>query len=282
MSGIGKVFVVLNLVFSLVIVGAAAVYLSHAKNWKDQHDSVNTVFTAEKKAWDTARSELTTQVDNWEKDANSKQNDVERLELQVSDLDGQLKSEKNDNQQLRDDLTKFQNTLNDFQTNMNNLNSRNNELVDQNSTLRTEALDAKEAERKAKENLIRVQGELASSQEQINSLEQRVTAIDKEKETLTNQLEVAKKQGFDINALIAPPEISAYVQEVDTELGFVVLSVGSDDKVKKGFVFHVYRGKSYLGEVQVDDVYPDSCAAHVKFIVKNEQFQVNDKATTIL
>lgn len=282
MSGIGKIFVVLNLVFSLVIVGAAAAYLSKADDWKKKHDDLNRQYVQEKDALEQSLSDSEAKRKNLGEEVDTKQNKIEDLQLSLSQKNDDLSSEKVDNQQLRDDVTKINTTLETLKGTINDLTTRNNELTDNNTQLRTDALDAKENERKAVENLVRVQGELATSNEQIQSLEMRVTELDKDVENVSNQLEVAKQQGFDITSIAAMPEIPAYIEEVNNELGFVILSVGSDDKVKKGYTFHVYRGDNYLGEVQVTDVYPDRSAARIKFRVEGAQFQVNDKASTIL
>ncbi len=281
MSGIGKIFVVLNLVFSLVIVGAAAAYLSKSDEWKQKYDTLDATYQEEKDDWDQLRSDLNTSVKNLEDERNDKQNKIEDLELKADRVANELKTEETNNQQLRDDVTKIQNNLDDFQTNLNDVNSRNSELVDQNADLRTQALNAKEGQRLAEENLIRVQGEVEALQEQIASLEERVTTANEDRDHLANVLTVAKQQGFDISSIVAVPEVTAYIQEVNNELGFVILSVGSDDNVKKGYKFSVYRDKTYLGEVQVSDVYADRCAARIIEPTVG-QFQVNDKAATIL
>jgi peptidoglycan hydrolase CwlO-like protein len=282
MSGIGKIFVVLNLVFSLVIVGAAAAYLSKADELKQQLDDLQTRFDNEQENWKNERSDLTRQRNELQADNAKKQNTIQDSELEISNLNDQLKSEKVDNQQLRDDVTKINSSLKNLETHINDLTSRNNELVDQNAEKRNEALDAKDKQIKAEENLQRVQGELQRAMEQIESLEARVTALDEEKVHLSNILSVAQSQGFDISSAVATPEISAFVEEVNNDLGFVILSVGSDDKVQKGYNFSVYRGNAYLGEVKVDQVYPDRCSATIEVLVEGAQIKVNDKATTLL
>jgi peptidoglycan hydrolase CwlO-like protein len=282
MSGIGKIFVVLNLVFSLVIVGAAAAYLSKADEWKTKHDELQGEYDNAKMKWNKDLSDLTDQRNKLQTENAEKQNRIEDLGLEVDNLNDSVKSEKVDNQQLRDDVTKINSSLKNLETHINDLTSRNNELVDQNAQLRNDALDAQGLQNQAEENLVRVQGELQQAMEQIDELEARVTALDEEKVHLSNVLAVAQKQGFDIASIVAMPEISAYVEEVNNELGFVILSVGSDDKVVKGYTFSVSRGNAYLGEVKVDQVYPDRCSATIEFLVQGAQIKVNDKATTLL
>lgn len=282
MSGLGKIFVVINLVFSLVIVGAAAAYLSKADEWKTKYDEL-------KKSYDAMEEDLTQKQSDWEtasrqqeKDMTEKMNQISDLEMSNAELQDQIKSERVNNQQLRDDVSRINTVLQNFQTNINELNTRNNELVDQNSSMRNEKLDAEEKEKQARDNLIRVEGELQRAQDQIESLEMRITDLDREKEQVTNVLEHAKQQGFDIASIMAVPAINAFIEEVNNEIGFVILSVGGDDQVQKGYPFHVYRGDRYLGEVRVDEVFPDHASALILKQVDGAQFRINDKATTLL
>lgn len=282
MSGIGKVFVVLNLVFSLVIVGAAAAYLSKADEWKTQYDVLNDTYSKEKTQWEERESEITTLWHQEQQNSTRKQNQIDDLELRNTELQDQIKSEQVNSQQLRDDVTRISSSLDSLRTTINDLRGQNETLVTQNAEYRNAKLDAEQKQNQAEENLIRVQGELNMTREQVEELEMRVTKLDQDKEHLANILEVAKQQGFDISSVVAMPEISAFVQEVNNELGYVILSVGSDDKVKKGYTFQVFRGNTYLGEVQVDDVAADYCTARITFKADGAQFQINDKATTIL
>jgi chromosome segregation ATPase len=282
MSGLGKIFVVLNLVFSLVIVGAAAAYLSHADNWKTKHDELNAKFSSLEKERDQAVSDRDTQKRLLTEEIAGKQNEIEDLKIKVDDATTQLKDERIGNQQLRDDVTRINSTLQNFQTNMNEVQSRNNELVDMNAQLRNQALDAQQKQKEAEDELTRVQGELDQANARIQAMEAQLTQIQGEKENLSNLLNVAKSQGFSTSENVAMPEIDAYVSDVNNEEGFVILNVGSEDKVERGFTFQVYRGDRYLGEVVVDDLFPKSCAALIRSTVNGAQIQKNDRASTLL
>jgi len=282
MSGLGKIFVVLNLVFSLVIVGAAAAYLSHADNWKSKHDELNGKFSALGQERDQAVSDRDTQKRLLSEEIAAKQNEIEDLKIKVDDTSTQLKDERIDNQQLRDDVTRINSTLQNFQTNMNELQSRNNELVDMNTQLRSDALDAQQAQKEAEDELMRVQDELQQAMGRIQELETQLTALQREKEDLSNTLNVAQAQGFNATDATGMPDIDAFVEDVNNEEGFVILNVGANDQVEKGYTFQVYRGDRYLGEVVVDDIFEQSCAALIRFQVDGAQIQKNDKASTLL
>jgi len=59
------------------------------------------------------------------------------------------------------------------------------------------------------------------------------------------------------------PVVHAKVLAVNNEVNIVMLSVGSDDGVKKGHVLTVYRGKKYIGQALVEKVFKDMCSARI-------------------
>jgi len=78
---------------------------------------------------------------------------------------------------------------------------------------------------------------------------------------------------------IGPP-IDAVVQAVRSEERLVVLSVGTDQKVREGFQFTIYRRKKFVGKVQVIKVYEDVAGGRILFTQRGESIQVGDQATT--
>jgi len=78
------------------------------------------------------------------------------------------------------------------------------------------------------------------------------------------------------------PRIDAAVLTVDADENLVWLNVGSNDGVKRGFTFHVYRGSRYKGDVRVENVEDDFCAAVVIMAAESTVMAQGDRATTIL
>ena len=133
MSGIGKIFVVLNLVFSIAIVAAAAVYLSKADEWKTKHDDLKKEYTDAKNQWDTEMSDLNAQYTNAKTENTKKQNTIDDLELRITEQEDQLKSEKVNSQQLRDDVSRISSSLDSLKTTINDLRAQNETLTGQNA-----------------------------------------------------------------------------------------------------------------------------------------------------
>jgi len=282
MSAIGKIFVILNLVFSLVIVGMAASYLSKADNWKTKYETLDKTFTTEKKDLEDQVAEKNSRIDTLVREADDKQSNIDTLEVTNNNLNERLQSEEVSNQQLRDSVDQIRSTLADFRQNMNDLSNRNNELADQNTQLRNDALDAQNAERQARADLQRRVNSLERAQERVTALEGSLAQLEQEKGRLESLIEIAQSAGFDISNLMAMKKVDAQVVEVDNSLGFVVLSVGKDDEVSKGWTFQIFRDDQYLGEVEIDEVYDKYSAARIKFQVDGTQIMVADNATTVL
>src|SRR6185503_11669374 len=79
-----------------------------------------------------------------------------------------------------------------------------------------------------------------------------------------------------------PPAINAVVQAVQPDGGpgerLVVLSVGTDQKVREGFLFTICRGQKVVGKAQVIKVHDDLCGAGVFFTERGESIRVGDQA----
>jgi hypothetical protein len=80
------------------------------------------------------------------------------------------------------------------------------------------------------------------------------------------------------------PLIDAKVAAVraDVTPQLVLLTVGSDDKVEKGFHFSIYRGSDFVAKVVVEKVLKDSCGCRTLYIRDGQSIQTGDCAATRL
>jgi len=81
-----------------------------------------------------------------------------------------------------------------------------------------------------------------------------------------------------------PPAIEAKVVAVKADItpALVVLSVGSKDKVQKGFEFTIYRDKLFVAKVVVEHVLKDNSGCRVLFTAEGEAVFQGDRAATLL
>lgn len=80
------------------------------------------------------------------------------------------------------------------------------------------------------------------------------------------------------------PAIGGVVVAVQTDVDpqLVLLSVGSDDGVEKGFHFSIYRGSRFVGKVVVEKVLRDSAGCRVLFTAEGHDVRPGDSAATRL
>jgi hypothetical protein len=110
-------------------------------------------------------------------------------------------------------------------------------------------------------------------------LRSRLDATTGQLENTRTELEIVRKELDGKNALI-DARVAAVKSNVTPEL--VLLSVGSDDKVEKGFRFSIYRGTAFIGKVVVEKVLRDSCGCRVLFTIEGAHILAGDSAATRL
>ena len=91
---------------------------------------------------------------------------------------------------------------------------------------------------------------------------------------------------FGYRPLSGPPvplikgEVAA--TKFDVEPGLVLLDVGREEGVEKGYRFSIYRGTSFLGKVLVERVLQDCAGCRVLFLVEGASLRAGDSAATRL
>jgi len=284
MSTMSKVFVVLNLVLALFLVGTNASILSHNDEYKNKFEAEA---SARKKDGEAAQAKI--ELVNGDKANVDKAN--RDLTNQKSDLDSQLQAMKatadqvrNDNNQLRNSIDSINAAVKSVQGELADVQGRNKSLMDSNEALKKETADAKKSQMDAEDDRARIEGDLKRSSDDVAEKERQLKTLSDDRDNLKAQLDALVKLGVDVPGLIGNtvPLIEAKVADVGPNGSFVVLSVGQNDGVKIGFAFDVFRGADYVGRVVVDTVLPDSSTARVTRRSKGQDFRALDSATTRL
>jgi len=281
MSPIGKLFVVLNLIFSMVILGVLGGILSKSEEYKGEFERVSVEMATATDNWDQERSDFVAEIDGHKRDKATLQERINNLDVAGNNLKSDNESLTVDNQQLRDDVSKLQADYQKFTAALGEVQSHNKELASQNTDLTTKRNDADNARRSAEESAARLEAQVSSLSSQVDQMKKQLDAMAASNGDLEAQIEAAVQLGFDIAQVRASPQIDGVIENVNRELGLVVLSVGADDGVKRGTTFEIYApGEGYKGKVVVDDVYPDNAAARI--VRENGSISVMDRATTRL
>ena len=285
MSSIGKIFVVVNLVLALLVVGAAGALLQTESEAASKLASVQSELTQAKADLDDLNSSSSTAQRQLENQKTQLQADKDDAEVARDNADRSAKRLEVDNQTLQGNLEQLAATYELLQRDLSEAQKRNGDLADSNDSLRTEAADSKEAQRNAE--LARRDAEDAADavSGQLDALDSKLTMAIAAQREAERVVEIAQASGFDLSAIVATPLIEAVVADVDDEYGFVILDKGLTDGVKKGFELDIYRlggsdGENWLGQVRIDDVYENHSVASV--IVADGSIRRFDRATTRL
>ena len=131
------------------------------------------------------------------------------------------------------------------------------------------------------------------AENQLNAVKEQFTAVLKDKSKVEESLahatwvlDMLQARGIDIGTTVIQvdvPSIPSRVLAVDKDVNLVMLSVGRNDGVKKGYQFSIYRGDKYVGKVRVEKVYDDMCAGVILPQYKSDlNIQEGDDANTKL
>jgi len=280
MSSIGKIFVVVNLVLALLLLGSLGALLNASRATKAEVASLEKQVAELESHKTQSSSDFASQKRALDSEKRALESGKQDLEVERDNAMRSAAKESVDNQQLRDDVSKLSVNYELLQSDLSAAQQRNTDLQDSNDQYRDQA---QAAQNEARESLLArrdLTDQIASREVSIETLNMELTvAMDRARQA-ERLVDYAKTAGFDPTTLIATPAIDALVASVDTEYGFVILDKGSSDDVEKGFTFDVYRGPDYLGQVRVDTVNDNYSTARI--MLSNGTMRAHDRATTRL
>ncbi len=280
MSGIGKLFAVLNLVFSLVVLGVVGAILQKSDEYKLKYTNEQTAHNKAKSDWAQERSDKDAEIQAHKAEIAKKENDISDLKARNDSLEREGQNLKKDNDDLRASVSKLEGSYGGFTSTLDELRKELSSMSKQKDDALAAKVEAEDARRAAEDDKTRLESQVKSLSAEIEQMAAQIADLEGVKNDLSAQIEAAVQMGFDVAKVAAAPQIDGVVKHINRDLNLVVLSVGADDGVKRGTKFEVYANNTYKGQVVVDDVYPDNCAARI--VRGADAIAVMDKATTRL
>ena len=127
--------------------------------------------------------------------------------------------------------------------------------------------DAEDSTKAASTKIADLEKDKKDLQEQVDTLDARLAVV-------------VKATGAKLTDFVSPPPIEALVLDVKKDLKLVILNKGKKDDVKVGYVFDIYRGSQYKGQVRIQDVQEGMSSG----VILNEKDPIGrgDSATTSL
>lgn len=277
MSGLAKVFLVINLVLALIFLGTSATLFGVRKDFKKESEELTKLYKGNFDAQKEKIDKLTEKVVMYANVMSVQNAEIVNSDTLKKDLARKLSDAETKLKAAETEVATKQSRVDALDSNIAQLSSQMQALasrVQQSEDARTKAIDERRDAVKDRNEQFLVAAEL---QDKIATLENELQTLRDENEQLNTTITVWQTQGKAPGQ--AQREIAAKVLNVKDEK-LVILSVGSDDKVAEGMVFIVYRDGKYLGDVKIVNVYKDMSGAEVVHVVSGAEIKEGDDAKT--
>ncbi len=271
MNLLGKIFVVLVFVMSLVFMSfAVAVYGTH-RNWKQeaakQSQAVQTAMTQ----FDDIRAEKERLEEQIKKEELAKREALAKLETERDELAKQrdeLASER-DNLAAKDKAAVA--ALDSAQQNLA-------KLTGEVGTLRTEIREAQQSRDRHFKQVVDLTDQVHQAQGERRRLEERRVQLASE---IAQQRTVLRVHGLSKDTPVdgIPPQLHGKVLAVNRD-NLIEVSLGTDDGLRVGHTLEVYHNAKYLGRVEVLNASADRAVAKILPGFRKAAIQKGDDVAT--
>ncbi len=275
MSGLAKIFLVINLVLTVLFLGTSATLFSVRKDWKTACDKLQAKYQTQFEDQLKTIKTLENKLQAWTNVASVQHAEIMNLRAQNKKLSSELDQSKTEIASLKTQLDASRATIAKQNTQISTLSGKVQSLA---TTLQEAQKRAEEANKralaatqKADQNFL----QRAQLEEEIVALQEELKKLRQENEEIKIKYEILTKVG---PGGVAAPKIEAKIVGVQGDLA--VLSVGEESKVQPGMIFAVSRGNKYLGDVKVQTVYKNMSGARIIYLVEGAEIREGDDAVT--
>lgn len=282
-----KSFIVINLILSCFYCAFQITLFTNRENWKEKYSLEATKSNDEAQKRQAEVSELSEKLNANLDSLKTLEDEKANLSAKNTELETELKEDKVELTKITNELDQLKAAKGDvdekLSLHLEQLGEARNQLEiarekASNTSMELQELKAQIVRFEKERN--RLQADLEIAVSKTNSTEKKLT----EKEQILARLE---ELGVDINAMTNKSSVSdvavhAKVLSVKSDADIVLLSVGSNDNVKKGLRFTVFNGATYKGKIQVEMVYPTMSSARIirGLLAENQTITEGDSAST--
>lgn len=274
MNWLGKVFVVVILIMSLVFMGLSmAVYATH-KNWKTVSDQLKTRL-------DTANSEKEQLISAHNLKVQELDREKSSAVARVATLETELKDATDNNLKIQAELDTLNQNQRDHIAAVKTTQDLNADLTAKVNSLRSQIKDEQQIrDRMFKQALVATE-QLHQAAGEYNSARERSEQLTKQVAGMTTVMrEKNIDPATDPNSVV--PIVEGVVNQIrrTPNAQLVELSIGADDGLKTGNTLEVSRGDKYLGRLEIIETSPDKSVARVDRRYQEGQIQEGDRVAT--
>ncbi len=274
MNWLGKVFVVVILIMSLVFMGLSmAVYATH-KNWRLVSDGL-TAQLAEAKAQNVRDTSTHNRlVEDLEREKTSATQQAVKLEAEKVALDEH-------NKQTQAELDGLRQNQREHIAAVAATQAINQTLAGEVGGLRQKIREEQQARDRVFKNALDATEQLHQAAGEYNSARERSEQLTKQVAGMTT---VMREKGIDpaTEPGSVVPTVEGVVSQIRRTAGaqLVEVTIGADDGLKTGNTLEVSRGDKYLGRLEIIETSPDKSVGRVNRRFQQGQIQEGDRVAT--
>ena len=281
MTLIGKAFTAIILILSVIFMALALTVNASHRNWKDvvlagidgkpglkdQINSINQVNDQLRDSQQRIQSALN-------REQAARRTALAALQTQLDQLEGELQTSESNVQKL---TAQNQLLIATDATRARELER----LTDENKNLRV-------AVRKEQQDRDQLFTQTLELTDQMNRLRGFKQTLEDRNALLMTQVtrfeEIVASKGIDVHAPLdgAPPERNGVVLQVDRPRRLALVSIGSDEGLRKGHMLEVTRRGRYVGKLKIRNTEPDRAVAEILEDFSEGILQENDRVDTTL
>jgi len=278
---IAKVFIVINFVLSTVYLVVSGTFLSQKWDYRQMYLDQAYKYELEKRGNEDSLREAQKRVESMTKTAmearavaKAQSKELAELRQENAKLDAQ-------NSQYALSLAKINAAITEINDKLEKKELRIAELESKQDQYKKEAEDAKKDKDEAENERQRMELQLSNLQGELSEKSKLLQTADKELREAKLVMRALRDAGVNLSAFAGTPKLlDGQITAVSEEVPIVMISLGSDHGVEKGYQFTVYRGSKFVARVVVEEVYKNMSAARILKDMSVEKIKKGDSVTT--
>jgi hypothetical protein len=273
MNLLGKIFTVLILITSIVLMVVAMFVYSTHRNWQTAYNTLNAKFQAAQTANANAETQYLAQITQLKSEQSAAVQDVAKLETERNVIVSQNQAIQKEVDQLRQDQAQSVALVKATEENINR-------LTQEVTGLRDSIRVAQQERDEQFHTTLKATSELHSVGGQLQQLEERSAQVVAQLADITAK---ATEGGVNLQGEFVP-RVRGKVSKSrrSTEGQLIEITIGADDGVRPGQTVEIFRGERYLGRAEIMSADPDRAVGRIIREFQQGQIQENDDVATKL
>jgi len=288
MSLLGKILIVIQTVLAVLFLGVQGTLYTHTDDWRAAYTRTSKRYQEIVKAKQDEVRSLDAERKTERLAKETAQQTLELYKGEIKALEGKTSDMVRKERELRTDMDDLKRSHQTVVGTIQEKDSKISEYLGRIAKLEDNLKTANQNRELAEAQGARLIQQRAALEKDLKEIRRDYT---KQKQKALDQqlvLEELQRQGIPIGTIVGnfppPAPVRGKIAGVDTSVqpALVLLTVGADDGVKRGYTFTVYRGERFVGKIVVSRLMADSAGCRVLFTSPGETIQQGDDAATVL